>query len=105
MGRSETEGKRIFFFKFLEPILLDLKKQSSGTCGLSTLDAETGRTLGVQGPARLQSEFQESRGYRVRSCLRKNKVNQNNKPTKQTKNCDSLGWVENLSNWSSLMQT
>lgn len=81
MGRSEREGKRIFFFKFLEPTLLDLKKQSSGTCDLSTLDAETGSTLGVQGPAGLQSEFQEIWGYRVRSCLIRNKRNQNNKPT------------------------
>lgn len=81
MGRSETEGKRIFFFKLLEPILFDLKKEPSGTRDLSTLDAETGRTLGVQGLAGLQSEFQEIQGYRVRSCLIRNKLNQNNKPT------------------------
>lgn len=80
-GRSETEGKRIFFLKLLEPILLDLKKEPSGTCDLSTLDAETGRTRGVQGLAGLQSEFQEFWGYRVRSCLTRNKLNQNNKPT------------------------
>lgn len=43
------KGKE-FSSKFLEPILLDLKKESSGTCDLSTLDAETGRILGSSRP-------------------------------------------------------
>jgi hypothetical protein len=45
----------------------------------STWEAEVGGSLGVRGQPGLQSEFQDSQGYREKLCLKINKLKKNKK--------------------------